>query len=95
MNSHGDSRLTSAVFSIGLLLREPDVREIGIGEQVGYGAAGFVDVTAITQSRTAVPAVLVLQSVQFMTATGLRKCARWDSALDASASSDHFAIILR
>ena len=51
MNSRGDSRLTSAVTSRGLSPRQPDARDVclsfGIGEQIGYGAAGFVDVTSV------------------------------------------------
>ena len=99
MNPHGDSGLTSAVCSGGLSRSQLEPREVGVslgtGEQVGYGAAGFVDVAVSAQSMIAVPTVLVLQSVQFMTATGLRKCAKWDSALNASASRDHFAVTLR
>ena len=95
MNPRGDLALTSAVSSRGLSPKEPDAREVctslGLGEQIGYGAVGFVDVTLRTQSMTAVPAILVLQRVQFMTAMGLRKCAKWASALDASAAKAHFA----
>jgi len=49
---------------------------VGIGEQIGYGAAGFVKVVVKTQSTTAAPDVLVLHRVQFMTAIGLRICAK-------------------
>jgi len=83
MNSLGDSRLTSAVFSRRLSLRLPDTLEVGIGlgigEEIGYGAIEFVDITVRAQSITAAPAILVLQRVQFATASGLRKCAVWDS----------------
>ena len=79
----------------GLSLRLPDAWELSfglsVGEQIGCGAAGFVDVTASTKSSTAVPAVLVLQRVQFMTATGQRKYAKWDFALGICASKDRFA----
>ena len=55
MNSRGDSRLTSAVTSRGLSPRQPDARDVclslGIGEQIGYGAAGFVDVTVSPRSK--------------------------------------------
>ena len=95
MNPHGDSGLTSVVYSGGLSRSQLQARKAGIrlgtSEQIGYGAAGFVDVAVSTQSMIAVPTVLVLQRVQFMTAAGLRKRAKWDSALNASASRDHFA----
>ena len=98
MDSRGDSGLTSAVLSRGLSPKEPDAWDVctrlGLGEEIGYGAAAFVDVTVRTRSMTAAPAILVLQRVQFTTATGLRKCAKWASALDASASKAHFAIVL-
>src|SRR5258706_7815909 len=98
MNSRGDSRLTSTVFSRGLSPRQLDARDVclslGIGEQIEYGVAGFVDVTVSPQSITAVPATLVLQRGQFMTAIGHRKCAKWAAALDASASKAHFAFML-
>src|SRR5258706_6208422 len=94
MNSRRDSRLTSVVFSSVASLRSLDVCKVGFGHSISeHGAMGFVNVTAITQSSTAALAMLILQSVQFMTATGLCKWARWDSALDASASRDHFAIL--
>ena len=55
---------------------------------------GFVDVTASTQSMIVIPAVLVLQSAQTMTAIGPRKRAKWAFAFDASASKDHHFCIL-
>ena len=49
MNSHGDPGLTSAVFLGGIV---PQIGEVGIslgtGEQIGDGAAGFVNITVST-----------------------------------------------
>jgi hypothetical protein len=87
-------RSTAAAFSPGLPLGQPGARKAGTGEPNGYRAAGFVDVAVRTQWITAVPATLVLQRMQFATATGLRKWAKWDSALDASASKVHFAMLV-
>ena len=84
--------LTSAVFPRGLSPRELDVGvSLALGEQIRFGAAGYVDVTIRTQSMTAVPTMLVLQRVQFMTAIGFCRCATWASALDARTSKDHLA----
>ena len=98
MNSRGNSRHTSVVISRGLSPKHPDARgvrlSLGIMQQVGYGAAGLVDVIVSPQSITSAPATLVLQRVQFMTAIGHRKCAKWAAALEASASKAHFAAML-
>lgn len=93
MSSWENSRLTAVVFPIELSFGQSGVRKVGVdvGEFMGYVAVGFVDVTVNAQPSTAHPTVLVLHRTQFATATGLRRCAKWDWALDASASSLHFA----
>lgn len=71
----------------------PDARIVCLGSGEWIGAAWFVDVMAVTQSSTADPITLVPHRTQFVTADGLRICAKWEFALDANASSSHFASI--